>query len=99
MENCIANIKEDGAVSFSFYDYNGHTKKFTGSVDNVDAENVTIYTEKEIDVYNVTELKFLVERTTFQMEYRALEMLEHSIIKKVFFADSYTGNRSLDFSK
>lgn len=79
--------------------YDGGIKKITGTVDNVDAHNVTIWVEKEFDVHNVNKLEFLVERTTFQMEYRALELLEQNVIKNVFFADSYTGNKSLDYMR
>ncbi|KAL9702497.1 hypothetical protein quinque_006015 [Culex quinquefasciatus] len=95
--SCKANIKEDGGVRMSINRYDGGIKKITGTVDNVDAHNVTIWVEKEFDVHNVNKLEFLVERTTFQMEYRALELLEQNVIKNVFFADSYTGNKSLDY--
>ncbi|KAL1377833.1 hypothetical protein pipiens_001514 [Culex pipiens pipiens] len=94
----LAAIKEDVGVRFSIEEYSDETRKVTGTVDKVHRECVTIFTEKALPCHRVIKLEFLAERTTFKMEYRALENLQQSVIEKVFFANSYTGNESLDFS-
>ncbi|XP_039449832.1 putative helicase MOV-10 [Culex pipiens pallens] len=84
-------IKEDVGVRFSVEFSDDEIKKFSGTVDLVDAKYVIIFTEKELQYNRVTKIEFLAERTTYQMEYRALEMLQESVIERVFFAESYTG--------
>lgn len=84
-------IKEDVGVRFSVEFGDDEIKKFSGTVDLVDAKYVIIFTEKELQYNRVTKIEFLAERTTYQMEYRALEMLQESVIERVFFAESYTG--------
>lgn len=86
-------------MRFSIEEYSDETRKVTGTVDKVHRECVTIFTEKALPCHRVIKLEFLAERTTFKMEYRALENLQQSVIEKVFFANSYTGNESLDFSR
>uniref|UniRef100_A0A8D8NVP9 Helicase MOV-10 n=3 Tax=Culex pipiens TaxID=7175 RepID=A0A8D8NVP9_CULPI len=93
----LAAIKEDVGVRFSIEEDSDETRKVTGTVDKVHRKCVTIFTEKALPCDRVIKLEFLAERTTFKMEYRALENLQQSVIEKVFFANSYTGNESLDF--
>lgn len=84
-------VKEDVGVRFSVESHGQDTRKFSGTVDHVDAKQVIIFTEKELQYDKVTKLEFLPERTTFQMEYRALEMLQQSVIERMLFADSFSG--------
>ncbi|KAL9702494.1 hypothetical protein quinque_006012 [Culex quinquefasciatus] len=95
--HCTGRVKEGVGVRVSIACHNGDTKELSGVVDGVDAANVIIYMVKEFEYYNVIRLDFFAQRSTFQMEYQALEMLKQSVIEKVFFADSYTGNESLNF--
>ncbi|XP_055623579.1 putative helicase mov-10-B.1 [Toxorhynchites rutilus septentrionalis] len=70
-----------------------------GIIDRMDNETVFINMFSSISVDDVERIEFCANRTSFQLEYRALELLDETVVKKLFFPETIGANNVEQFTK
>ncbi|XP_058464088.1 putative helicase MOV-10 isoform X2 [Malaya genurostris] len=90
-------IKENIEVLISV-DKGHRDQTLIGIVDRVDTKWIVILMDRQLPIEKVSKVRFLQNVTTFQMEYRALELLDDGVIDKVLFPQNTLKNVTLMYT-
>lgn len=91
-------LKKDTEVEVSVK-YGIGSNAFKGVVDRMERNNVIIKMAGIISVDDIVKIEFCADRTTFRLEYRALQLLDEAVIRKLFFPERIEANGFEKFTK
>ncbi|XP_055625196.1 putative helicase mov-10-B.1 isoform X2 [Toxorhynchites rutilus septentrionalis] len=91
-------LKEETEVLVMVESVTGQ-KVIRGIIDRMDHKNIVIIMRKKISAEDVVRIQFCANRTALRLEYRALELLDESVIQKLFFPETSEASNYEQFTE
>lgn len=75
-------------------------KEIYGTVDQLDSTGILMRMHEDFETDDALKIHFVNDRIIFQMEYSALEMMDHNVVESMMFPQPPTVNeQDLEFSR